>query len=219
MVDPQANSNKSREARIENPSKEKVEKVVLTGEVIKKKKSLGRKFKDVFVGADARSVISYVVAEVLLPAAKNMIVDASSKGVERMMYGDVNPLGRRIYNTTGRPRVSYNAIRPEGYRDPYTRPPIGLSATRREQPTRLQYPRDDSEIIISSKEEAEAVLDRMSDILQVYNVVSVADLYDLIGIPSTHIDNKWGWSSLYGLKTRQVREGFLLELPPMEVIA
>ncbi len=99
-MDPQANSRKSIETQGgKPPSKEKVEKVVITGEVITKKKGLGRKFKELFVSADAKSVIAYVAADVLLPAARNMIVDASTKGIERMMYGESNPPGRRMYGS------------------------------------------------------------------------------------------------------------------------
>lgn len=217
MVDDQANSHKSREARMNNPEREKVEKVVVTGEVIKRKKSLGRKFKDVFVGQDAKSVVFYVLTDVLIPAAKSVALDAINKGSERMIMGEVNPLSRRVYNTTARPRISYNSIRSEGYRPSGTRPPMGLPRQAIESHDRWR--KDDNEIIISSKSEAETVLDRMGDIVDVHGVVSVADLYELIGIPSTPIDYKWGWSSLYGLRTRQVREGFLIDLPPVEVIA
>jgi hypothetical protein len=205
-MDPQANSHKAIEAQ----AKDKVEKVV-QGEVITKKKSLGRKFKDLFIGADARSVVYGVFTDVLLPAARNVIVDATTKGVERLIYGDSNAPNRRIYGS-GVPRVTYNTPVDRGYRHPLTRPPSSRPSTRNVRS------RDSEEIILESREEAETVLERMSDIINAYGIVSVADLYDLVGIPSRHTDNKWGWERLSGASVRPVREGFLLDLEPAEPI-
>ena len=44
------------------------------------------------------------------------------------------------------------------------------------------------------------------------------DLYDLTGLPSAHVDNKWGWTYLTNTEIRQIRDGYLLDLPPMEEI-
>lgn len=206
MQDYTGNSKKAKE----EPKKidKKVEKVIV-GEVVVQKKSLGRKIKGLFVEADLRSVISYVASDVLLPAARNMIVDASTKGVERMMYGE-STIRRRNYGTG--PRVTYNnpINRDRGYRDSALsrRPPGGGRAARRG--------RDD--LILSSREEAELVLERMNDILDTYEVASVADLNDLIGEPTSHVDNKWGWVGLHDVQIRQIREGYLLDLPPAEPI-
>ena len=83
-MDYKSNSNKAKE-----PSKPKVEKKVqrvVSGEVIVHKKSLGQKIKGLFIEADFKSVMRYIVSDVLLPAARNTVVDASTKGIERMMY-------------------------------------------------------------------------------------------------------------------------------------
>jgi hypothetical protein len=62
------------------------------------------------------------------------------------------------------------------------------------------------------------VLERLSDIIEQYAVASLADLHELAGIPTTHVDNKWGWESLRFAEIRQIREGYLLDLPPAEAI-
>jgi hypothetical protein len=73
------------------------------------------------------------------------------------------------------------------------------------------------ELIIPSRQEAEEVIERMFDILSRYGAVSVADLYELTGVQSSHTDMKWGWAELRGAKAVRLRQGgFLLDLPEPE---
>ena len=191
--------------------KKSVERVV-KGEVIVQKKSLGRKFRDVFIGADFGSVAHYILTEVLLPAARNTIVDASTKGIERMIYGETATRRRSI---GAGPRVTYNnpINRERGYLPNSPRSMLSMPDRENRSP---RHSRDD--FILSSREEAELVLERMNDIIDTYEVVSVADLNDLVGFPTSYIDNKWGWIYLGDVQVRQIREGYLIDLPSAEPI-
>jgi hypothetical protein len=62
------------------------------------------------------------------------------------------------------------------------------------------------------------VLERMQDIIDKYEVVSVSDLYELLGLPSSYQDNKWGWNYLGDVQVRQIREGYLIDFPSAEPI-
>ena len=76
------------------------------------------------------------------------------------------------------------------------------------------------EIVLGSRAEAEEVIERMFDIVGRYTTATVADLYELVGVRSTHVDQKWGWSDMRGAGVTRVRDGYLLELPdvqPMEM--
>lgn len=205
MVDYQGNSKKAKEPK-EEPKKD-IQKVVV-GEVVVKKKSIGQKIKDTFIEADFRSVTRYIVSEVLIPAARNMIVDSATKGVERMMYGDRGYGKPRHYSGASRGIYQSSPLRTD-YRHPATRPPSQLSRSSR---------LDRNDFILASREEATAVLESMHDIMEQYEVVSVADLNELVGFPTSHIDQKWGWLYLGNISIRQIREGFLIELPPAEPI-
>jgi len=79
-------------------------------------------------------------------------------------------------------------------------------------------PHNVHEIILISREDAETVLERLVDIIDKYDVASVADLHDLVGLPTTYVDNKWGWTNLAQVDIRQIREGFLIDLPSAEQI-
>lgn len=87
------NSKQSRERPAEKKpaaERKKMEQVV-TGEVSRRKKPLGRRFAETFGGGDARGVAGYVVMDVLIPAAKDAISDAVSQGIERMLFGESRP--------------------------------------------------------------------------------------------------------------------------------
>lgn len=206
-MDYQGNAKKAQGPEITPTASKKIEKVV-TGELVTKKKPLGRKIKDLFIDGDAKSTLSYVAMSVLLPAARNMIMDASTKGIERMLYGD-RAIQRRNFGSSPS-RYSYN-MPVQRARDPLTNPPLGMRTTQT-----ARQNRDD--IILTSKEEAELVLQSMFDIVNQYEAVSVADLNELVGLPLSPIDNKWGWTYLAGAAVRQVREGYLLDLPAAEPI-
>lgn len=49
---------------------------VVTGKVVTRKTSVGKRLKEVFIGADATSVWAYVAYDILIPAIKDTIADA-----------------------------------------------------------------------------------------------------------------------------------------------
>lgn len=208
-MDYAGNTDKSKEPP-KRPEKQ-IEKVV-TGEVIQKPKGLGHRFKSVFLGGDMKLATRYVMGEVLLPALRNLVFDAVSKGTERLVFGD----SMRRRPTDFRPRTQYH--------NPFGRTIYDVRERERlhlpDQPPRPQRVnrRDANDIILADRGEAELVLERLIDVINQYEVASLADLYDLLGLPSSHVDNKWGWTYLSNVEIRQVRDGYLLELPVLEEI-
>jgi hypothetical protein len=204
--EPMDYAGNAKKNKVEKPDKpEKAVERVISGPVVVKKKSIGEKVKDLFIEADFKNVARYVVYEVLLPAARNTIVDASTKGIERMMYGE-SAIRRKSYGIG--PRITYNSPINRGYRE-------GIPRTTPPPPPRASHHARE-EFILSSREEAELVLERMTDIIDNYETVSVADLNDLVGFPTSHIDNKWGWQDLTDVQVRQIRDGYLIDLPQPE---
>jgi hypothetical protein len=200
------NSHKSKEEQ--NPEKKKELTKIVSGEVVTKKKPLKQRIKAIFVGGEFKNAAAYIAIDVLIPAARNMVVDATTKGIERLIYGE--SLQRSRQNDYNRSRVSYNSPidrnRQRGVMLPDQPPYHGRSS------------RNSNEIIVNSRKDAELVLSTIADIIETYDVASVADLNELVGLPSTHIDNKWGWTSIRHADLRQVREGWLIDLPPAKPI-
>lgn len=195
-----SNSHKSQEP--EKKDRPKVEKVV-SGEVSERKDGVGRKIAKSFVGDDAQSVGSYILFDVMIPAAKNMIADMVSQGIQRALFGGTSPAPRQGGARTN--YTSYNKVSPNK-----------VSSSRPPSPTlssRARSTHDFKEVVLQTREEAETVLQGMFDILDDYDFVTVNDFYSLVGITGSFTDDKWGWGDLRGATTRQIREGYLLELP------
>lgn len=198
------NSQRGKEQRVK-PAEKKVERVVQS-EVVRRKTPLSKKIKETFVGGDARNVWGFVAFDVLIPAAKDMFADAVSQGVERMIFGDARSTSRRTGRRPGDSHISYNRY----------------SSARRDEPRRPEISRrgratfDFDEIILATRVEAEEVIDRLFDLVSKYEIATVADLYDMVGIAGNYTDDKWGWQDLRGGGVTRVTNGYLLDLPKPE---
>lgn len=216
-MDYAGNSNKAKEeAAKENtpavPEEKNLEKVV-TGEVVVRKQGFGRKFKGLFFGEDFKNVCSYVYEEKIIPGIQNALFDAIVGGADRALWG------RRKSPTTHqhpgmRPRIQYN--NPDrGRLDPRT-----MSARLPNQPPHRSQVnrREANDIVLASRDDAKQVLDMMDNCINKYEVVSLADVYEILGLPKATVDQRWGWTNITSADIRQIRDGYLLELPPMEEI-
>lgn len=210
MHDFPSNSDKTR--RPEEPPEDhrpKVERIT-TAEATRRKQGLGGKFKSTFIGGSARLAVEYMVMETVIPAIQDMFIDAFQGGIERLIKGDSARPRRGIprgYTNVG--HVDYTS----SSRATPTRASMASRPLSRESRTRQTF----DDLLIPSRQEAVDVIDHMFDLLSQYGVVYVADLYELTGIQSSHIDHKWGWTSLRGAKARRMNNGaFLLDLPEPE---
>lgn len=205
-----ANSKKSTlQQQKDTPKREKdkLEKVT-TGEVVQKKRPISRRFKDIFFSGEIHSAARYVASDVLLPALRNLVVDATTKGIESVIYGESSPSRRRAQNNS---RINYGG-------SPLA-PRRGLSMTLPDQGPRALHRREEvSDIVLVSREDAELVCERLIACVDKYEVASVADFHELVGLPSTYTDNNWGWTNLARIDIRQTREGYLIVLPSPEPI-
>lgn len=88
-----------------------------------------------------------------------------------------------------------------------------------ERMARIYYDREDvNGYVFAKRSEAEEVLSQLSDLMEIYKVVSLSDFYDLIGETSSFKDNQVGWTDLKKAVIRRVYVGYLLELPPPQSI-
>lgn len=196
-MDYKSNSHKSKE---ETEERRKIEPVV-KGKVKSKKKSEMRKFADVFISEDVGNVKSYVIGEVLIPAMKKALSDIVTNGIDMILYGETGVSKKRSGSSS---RTSYSSYY-ERDRD------RGRDTDRRSRTSRNVYSYDD--IILDNRGEAEDVLSNMEALIEQYQLVSVADLYDLVGIRGNYTDNKYGWTDLRSASITRVRDGYMIKLP------
>ena len=192
-----SNSLKDREVKQEQEDRDiRINKPVIKGHVAKRKKTVGSKLLDLFVPEDVDDIKNYILTDVFIPAAKNMLQDA----FDIFLNGGT---GSRRYRGGGT-KVSYSSFYERGLRRDRDRDDDGYSR---------MYAFDD--VVLETRGEAEEVLDYLYDMLKEYSIVRVADLYDTVGITDrSHTSVRFGWTDLRGSKiVRAMGGGFILKLP------
>lgn len=196
------NSHRSKEKR-ENPSpaaEKRTEKVV-AGNVKQRKKSGLSKAGSMLAPGDVESVKDYILMDVLVPSIKRAISDIVCNGI-KILLGE--PVQSNKSSAPGA-RVNYRQYYPVEERRDYARPRA-----------QAQYSYDD--VIFDNRGDAEEVLYRMEELLERFDVVSVADLFDMAGISSNYTDNKYGWTDLRSARVERVHDGYRINLPRATIL-
>lgn len=193
---------KSEESVPKEPSS-KIIKQVATGKRIVKKKG----FFDTFLNGTLKVVGSYIVLEILIPAAKNTLSDMINNASDMMLFGE--PKSRRRDRDRIGERISYS-----GYYDRGDRRDRFYDRDRRDRERTLGRSRFNSdEILLPSREEAEDVIQEMFVIFDQYNAVTVSEFLELVGLPDEYTDRSFGWINLRDVQARRVPEGYIIDLP------
>jgi hypothetical protein len=187
-------------------SSKNISPVVSSG-AVRRKKSLRKQFRETFISGDARTAIQYVLFDVLLPAAKDTVVEIGSQGLEKLVFGETRRRGGFRPQTGPTGHISYNR---------YSAPQSRFTGAQRAMSREARARHDFDDIVLDDRSEAEEVIDRLFDLVSRYETASVADLYELVGLASDHTDNKWGWTDLSGAGVSRIRGGYLLDLPDPE---
>lgn len=186
----------------DTPKDDKHIEAVAQGTKVSKSKSKARRVAEIFVGGDLKETAVHVRDDVAIPALKNFLYDSLSEGLQRILWGETRNDRRR--NSTHRDYVGYSRRARE---------------SRPTQQTTTRYSRvaqgfDD--IVLATRTEAESVLSRMYDLIERYNMVTVAEFYSLVGISAEFTDENWGWRDLRSANIQHIRDGFRINLPKPE---
>lgn len=193
---PNTKKYKEEQAQQQTTEKPKVEKVINGTAKVKKKSEL-RKFADNFIAEDAESVKSYVVRDVVIPSVIDLIEDIVVGGIRTLLRGDS---GRRDSRDCGRYSGSPSYVNYTRYSDRDDR-----RRDRDDNRSRRGY--DQGNVVVNSRADAEAVIEQMDGIMDTYGMVSVADLYDLVGMTANFTDNNYGWTNIRNAKPVRLRDG------------
>lgn len=191
------NSHTSR-AEKQKPIEGKRAEKVVHGKV-KTKKNNTRKLTDVFITEDAANVKNYVLFDVIVPSIKKALYDLVVGALDMTLFG-----GRGGGNSKRSisDKVSYRDYNSISKRDERS-----YGNTR----TTSGYSYDD--IVLETRGEAESVLSRMDEIIEEYDSVRVADLYDLVDITGDYTDNKYGWTNIRNARVVRTRDGYKIKMP------
>ncbi len=100
-----------------------------------------------------------------------------------------------VFDSLNRQQPKYRS-----YRDFYGSRPCG-------------YTKRIDDIVFSRRGDADAVLDKMDEIISKYGFASVADLHDFTGVTSNFTDQQYGWTTTRNARVIRVRDGYAIELP------
>ena len=189
------------------PEKKDIQPVV-KGQVKVQKKSVLKRVVDAFVGEDVGDVKEYLIYDVAIPSVKNLFFDLVSNGVSMVLFGDTNRArNNNIRRNGGTSYVSYSSIGNNRRNNDRTYARPNRRATH-----------DFGDILFESRQDAEEVLSAMVDLVEIYGVATVSDLYDLVGKTSAYTDRGFGWNALGSSRVVRMRDGYILDLPPVEAL-
>lgn len=192
------------------PEKQRVERVV-HGEVTTRKPSFGKRLRESLFPGHAETVSEYVIWDVLIPSAKDVIADMASSFLERMLFGETRPAGMRASQRGGgSSRMNYNRMSSGSVpTSPYRQDP-------RQSAPRSANMQSFDDIVLPTRAEAEKVLGAMMARIHEYQAVTVADLYELVGLTGDYTAQDWGWTDLTNVGISRIRNGYVLDLPREE---
>lgn len=188
---PNSHKAKSEEAKRE----QRKPKSVINGSAKVKKKGELAKLADIFLPEDVTDVKSYLLRDVLVPAAKKLVDDLVTGGVHMFLYGNAS----RGHSSGGR---TTNYVSYSRYSDPRDNKP-------RANTRGIDY----DDLCFENRGDAELVLDTMCDMLDRYDQVSILDMYDTAGMSCPHTWNSYGWTNLSTAQVVRSRDGWIIKLP------
>lgn len=202
-----ANSHKSKAAA--GPEGPHVERIT-TSDVTIKSEGILKKIRSVFFGGEFKSASLFVASNVVFPGLRDMLYEAGINGWKRMVYGERYSPHTPESNT----KVQYNnPLAP--------RAPVGVMLPG--QPPHVTPSRVNSyeanAVIIANKEEAEMILDALVNTVEKYGYARLSDFYEMVGLPVSPIQHKWGWKALGHSNVIPVQGGYSLALPEMEALS
>ncbi len=168
------------------------------------------KAKNSIVKESMSDVGSYILSDVLIPAAKKLVTDVVTNGIELLLYGETS----KSKKSSGAPSVSYRNYYDDKKRE---RDDYRARDVRR---SFLDY-----DITFRCKADAKATLDKMQQVLDSFPQVTVKDYVeiaqevdDTIRLDTSWADDKYGWKDLRAAEVVYSRGDWIIDLPPAKPI-
>lgn len=218
----QGNSKLDKEIAAEATAKAEPKLKKIEGvNVIQAKPTLGKRLRESFGGQNLKSVGMAVLLEVIVPNAKDLLFDIVNEGAQRSIYGES---GRRRTTSSAIASTivgSASRVRNTNYSNISTQTRVVGSPNTTPMSTRERSQFDFSNMIFPERAHAEEVLEQLSNAIDEFGMVPVADVYEALEVSGNGFtDQKFGWDAraLAGSKVQKVREGYILLLtPPIEM--
>lgn len=192
------------------PAAPKKEIRVIAESATRVKRPATRRFMDYLFAESPRTLGKQVKDNVVVPRLKAAFEEAANGFLSGMLWGD------------GSTKPMSNVVRGAVVRGGAVTYATGVNGSNSVAQARQAVASRDGgnyqDIVLPSQQIAENILAYMYDLLNQYNVVAVADLYESANLTPAPSDNAYGWRGLDGARITKVRDGFCLELPRPHLI-
>lgn len=180
--------------------KKTLKPIVNSSEVVKQKKSFGKRLASTFIQGTKEEVTDYLVQDVLIPGAKDLILDT----LEMIFFNKSSSRrnGRKDSHTD--------------YRSSYgNRTNQSRKRSRNEEETSVDY----RDVVLTNREAAYEIMDQLQYRIEEIGCATIADLLDLVNLPTKPSDNDYGWERRNDISVRRVSNGWLIDVPRARYVA
>jgi hypothetical protein len=197
-------------------------KKVVTGTVRQRRKPLGTRLKEMFANEDGDTFAQYLVDNVIVPMAKDMVLsvitqtaDGIRGGIEERLFGSSQQSRTRTTSYgTGRPVVNYTRYSSSSTNRPSARTTAPTPRITVRRSNKVQ------EVILESRGEGESVIEELQAKIDDFGHCTVGDFYASVGITPRSTDESWGWDMPdfdQQARVRRLGEGEYLMLMPRPI--
>lgn len=198
MEDYASNSHRSKGKNQSAVPEKKVNKVVAGNTKVTKKSEI-RKFADVFIAEDIHNVVSYVFSDIIVPTFRNALYDIITNGARMTIFGEKGvPRNNNIVSSGT--KYSYNNC-------------YVSNSNNRTNVVQARSAYDYGQIQFENYGDAEAVLTELTELLSMYKIVSVMDMYSAAGIQCPATYNSYGWTDLHNARVVPANGYFVIKMP------
>lgn len=176
---------------------------------VKKKSVFKRVFEEFFV-KDIKDLKDYVIFDLIVPKAKDLVSDTIDGVKNELLYGDNKS------HVSGRPKTTGTYVNYGGYSYRETpRKRVDEVARNAFDGTVFISDFDEKGNRVNAKDLAFSARDDMLDISERFPYATIADLYEIVGITTAYTDSDWGWTreTLSRIQLKPTNGGWLIIMP------
>lgn len=183
--------------------REKLKAVAHQEDLVSGKKGMGSKFASRFLDDASKNVKDYLIWDVVIPGIKDAILDAMSM----IFFGETVSRSRGGRRSERKSRSDYRSYYDsrDAYRSSYRRDDDRYEGRERRE-------NDYRNIVLREKRAAEDVVSKLRERILDCGEASIADLFDLLDLPTEYQQNNYGWRDERDIGLRRVNGGYLIDV-------
>lgn len=195
------NNSDAYRKELEEKSKKPKSRTSVMGSL--RKRGVGERLIGLFFEGDLQSAMNYIIYDLAIPQVKTAVLE----GMKVLFYGSSR--GSSDPRQSSQVHTSYAAYYYGGGNAKQTqqsqKQAQNLPKTLKKSDPRL--------ITVADRGSAERILAELRQNIATYGHTSVADLFDMVNIPSEWTNYDYGWRNLDDARVRPCQEGYWFDLP------